>query len=99
MNYKTRIKLNLMKGRAFKSKGQGIAGARALPHMRLYDNNRQSGTISHRVAVGALEPLMQQLSLASKAPKKRSTSAKKKTSKKGKGAKKSTNYKSLKFNF
>lgn len=97
MNYRTNIKLNLMKGKAYKSRGQGIAGMGALPHMRLKDNTRRTGTISHRVAVGALEPLMQQLNIANAMPKKR-TSGAKKASKKGGGAKK-TNYKSLKFNF
>jgi hypothetical protein len=93
MNYATRVKLNLMKGRAFKSRGQGIAGMGDLPHMRIYNNNRSTGTISHRAVVGALDPLMQQLSITKAAPKKKTTSGKS-----GGGAKK-TNYKSLKFNF
>jgi len=93
MNYATRIKLNLMKGRAFKSRGQGIAGMGALPHMRLTNNNRSTGTISHRAVVGALDPLMQQLSITKAPHKKKTTSGKT-----GGGAKK-TNYKSLKFNF
>lgn len=92
MNYATRIKLNLMKGRAFRSRGQGIACMGTVPHMRLQNNNRSTGTISHRAVVGALDPLMQQLSIT-RAPPKR----KKASTKKGKGAK--TNYKSLKFNF
>lgn len=94
MNYATRIKLNLMKGRAFKSRGQGIAGMGALPRMRLPNNNRSTGTISHRAVVGALDPLMQQLSITKAPHKKKTTSGK---TGRGKGAK--TNYKSLKFNF
>jgi hypothetical protein len=97
MNYKARIKLNLMKGRTFMSKGQGIAGTGNVPRMRITGKFRQGGTISNRVAVGSLEPLMQQLSLTTPTIKRKKAS--KKSSKKGKGASKKTNYKSLKFNF
>jgi len=93
MNYAARIKLNLMKGKAFNIRGQGIGGMGALPRMRLNDNTRRTGTISHRAVVGALEPLMEQLNITKATPKKKITSGKS-----GGGAKK-TNYKSLKFNF
>jgi len=101
MNYKARIKLNLMKGRTFMSKGQGIAGTGTVPRMRITGKFRQGGTITHRPAVGSLEPLMQQLSLTTPTIKRKKASRKasKKSSKKGKGASKKTNYKSLKFNF
>jgi hypothetical protein len=92
MNYKTNLKVNLMRGRAIKFTGQGFISTGSLPRMRLENNNRSAGTISHRVAVGALEPLMQKLNITKPTPKKRKASAKK-----GKGVKK--NYKSLKFNF
>ena len=99
MNYRARIKLNLMKGRTFMSRGQGIAGTGNVPRMRITGKFRQGGTITHRPAVGSLEPLMQQLSLTTPKRKKASRKASKKSSKKGKGASKKTNYKSLKFNF
>ena len=98
MNYRTRIKLNLMKGRTFRSKGQGIAGTGTVPRMRITSGFRQGGTISNRAMVGSLEPLMQQLTLT-KPRKKASKKASKKSSKKGRGTTKSKSYKSLKFNF
>lgn len=94
MNFRARIKLNLMKGRTFQSRGQGIAGTGTVPRMRITGKFRQGGTISHRAAVGSLEPLMQQLALTK--PRKK---ASKKSSKKGRGTTKSKSYKSLKFNF
>jgi hypothetical protein len=96
MNYRARIKLNLMKGRTFMSKGQGIAGTGNVPRMRITGKFRQGGTISHRAAVGALEPLMQQLTLTRSTPKRKKASKKKSV---GRGATKSKEYKSLKFNF
>lgn len=97
MNYRARIKLNLMKGRTFMSKGQGIAGTGTVPRMRITGKFRQGGTISNRAIVGSLEPLMQQLSLTKKAPVRKKAS--KKASKKGKGVSSSKSFKSLKFNF
>lgn len=97
MNYRARIKLNLMKGRTFQSRGQGIAGTGTVPRMRITGKFRQGGTISHRAAVGSLEPLMQQLALTKQAPARKKAS--KKSSKKGRGTSKSKSFKSLKFNF
>lgn len=91
MDYRTKVKLNLMKGLSHISKGQGIITPGAIRLMRLDNQPRLTGTISHRVAVGQLEPEMQKLTISKrKAPKKKT---------KGAGTNKSQTYKSLKFNF
>lgn len=71
MDYRTKVKLNLMKGLSHLSKGQGIVTPGTIRLMRLDNQPRQSGIISHRVAVGQLEPEMQKLTISKrKAPKK-----------------------------
>jgi hypothetical protein len=59
MDYKTQMRVALMKGIAHRTKGQGISyvGER-VPQMNL-DNEQMSGTISHRVIRDLVEPLSQ----------------------------------------
>ena len=59
MDYKTQMRVALMKGTAHRTKGQGISyvGGR-VPQMNL-DNEQMSGTISHRVIRDLVEPLSQ----------------------------------------
>ena len=48
MDYRSNLKIFLMKGKMFRVKGQGIAGTGSLPQMRLSPAFREGGTISHR---------------------------------------------------
>ena len=71
MDYRANLKQLLMKGQMFKLKGQGIASVGSgISHMQIKDY-RGSGTISHRAAVGALEPLMQRLNITGQGARKK----------------------------
>ena len=110
MSYISNIKNLLMKGRMFRSKGQGLAGGPALPRMRLGFRHSTGGTISHKAIIDSISNF-DKLSITTprrKASRKGSKKASKKASK-GKRIKKvsakktkkksSKNFKSLKFNF
>jgi hypothetical protein len=50
MGYRDNIKVLLMRGKAYKSKGQGIAGGRKM-HLPAIEAPRGTGTITHRAIV------------------------------------------------
>ena len=50
MGYRDNIKVLLMRGKAYKSKGQGIAGGRKM-HLPAIESPRGTGTITHRAIV------------------------------------------------
>ena len=54
MSYRSNIKNLLMKGRMFRSKGQGLAGGPALPRMRLGFRHTTGGTISHKAIIDSI---------------------------------------------
>ena len=98
MDYRANLKQLLMKGQMFKLKGQGIASVGSgISRMQIKDY-RGSGTISHRAAVGALEPLMQRLNIKGQGAIKKNYDAPK-PKPKARKTKGSGNFKSLKFNF
>ena len=96
MDYRTYLKTMMMRGKVYKSKGQGFVSINDadIPKMQL-QNYRGTGTISHRAVVGSLDLLMQRmndLNIKRQGARKKIYDAPKKT--KGSG-----NVKSLKFNF
>jgi hypothetical protein len=50
MGYRDNIKVLLMRGKAYKSKGQGIAAGRKM-HLPAIEAPRGTGTITHRAIV------------------------------------------------
>ena len=50
MGYRDNIKVLLMRGKAYKSKGQGITGGRKM-HLSAIEAPRGTGTITHRAIV------------------------------------------------
>ena len=54
MSYRSNIKNLLMKGRMFRSKGQGLAGGPALPRLRLGFRHTTGGTISHKAIIDSI---------------------------------------------
>ena len=50
MGYRDNIKVLLMRGKAYKSKGQGIAGGRKM-HLPAIEAPRGTGSITHRAIV------------------------------------------------
>lgn len=50
MGYRDNIKVLLMRGKAYKSKGQGIGGGRKM-HLPAIEAPRGTGTITHRAIV------------------------------------------------
>ena len=56
MDYRSNLKNLLMKGKMFRSKGQGIAGTGSIPQMQLSPAFREGGTIAHRALVGSIIP-------------------------------------------
>ena len=50
MGYRDNIKVLLMRGKAYKSKGQGITGGRKM-HLPAIEAPRGTGTITHRAIV------------------------------------------------
>ena len=83
MGYRDNIKVLLMRGKSYKSKGQGIAGGRKM-HLPAIEAPRGTGTITHRAIVDRqnIEDNMRKLNIGGKV---------KKASNK--------QFKSLKFNF
>ena len=83
MGYRDNIKVLLMRGKAYKSKGQGIAGLGRKMHLPAYEVPRGTGTITNRGIVDrAISEQMGKLNIGGKV---------KKTANK--------EFKSLKFNF
>jgi hypothetical protein len=83
MGYRDNIKVLLMRGKAYKSKGQGIGGLGRKMHLPAYDAPRGTGTITNRGIVDrAISEQMGKLNIGGKV---------KKASNK--------QFKSLKFNF
>ena len=88
MGYRDNIKVLLMRGKAYKSKGQGIGGLGRKMHLPAYEAPRGTGTITNRGIVDrAISEQMGKLNIGGKVKK----SSKKKSSNK--------QFKSLKFNF
>ena len=87
MGYRDNIKVLLMRGKAYKSKGQGIGGLGRKMHLPAYDAPRGTGTVRNRGIVDReIMAQMGKLNIGGKVKK---------------GSKKSSNkqFKSLKFNF
>ena len=83
MGYRDNIKVLLMRGKAYKSKGQGIGGLGRKMHLPAYEVPRGTGTITNRGVVDrAISEQMGKLNIGGK--------VKKTTNKE---------FKSLKFNF
>jgi len=83
MGYRDNIKVLLMRGKAYKSKGQGIGGLGRKMHLPAYEAPRGTGTITNRGIVDrAISEQMGKLNIGGKV---------KKASNK--------QFKSLKFNF
>jgi hypothetical protein len=83
MGYRDNIKVLLMRGKAYKSKGQGIAGLGRKMHLPAIEAPRGTGTITNRGVVDrAISEQMGKLNIGGKV---------KKASNK--------QFKSLKFNF
>jgi hypothetical protein len=83
MGYRDNIKVLLMRGKAYKSKGQGIGGIGRKMHLPAYDAPRGTGTVTNRGIVDrAISEQMGKLNIGGKV---------KKASNK--------QFKSLKFNF
>ena len=83
MGYRDNIKVLLMRGKAYKSKGQGIGGLGRKMHLPAYEVPRGTGTITNRGVVDrAIYEQMGKLNIGGKV---------KKTANK--------EFKSLKFNF
>jgi hypothetical protein len=83
MGYRDNIKVLLMRGKAYKSKGQGIGGLGRKMHLPAYDAPRGTGTVTNRGIVDrAISEQMGKLNIGGKV---------KKASNK--------QFKSLKFNF
>ena len=56
MDYRSNLKILLMKGKMFRVKGQGIGGTGSLPQMQLSPAFREGGTIAHHALVGSIIP-------------------------------------------
>ena len=71
MGYRDNIKVLLMRGKAYKSKGQGIAGGRKM-HLPAIEAPRGTGTITHRAIVDRqnIEDNMRKLNIGGKVKKK-----------------------------
>ena len=71
MGYRDNIKVLLMRGKAYKSKGQGIAGGRKM-HLPAIEAPRGTGTITHRAIVDRqnIEDNMRKLNIVGKGSKK-----------------------------
>ena len=71
MGYRDNIKVLLMRGKAYKSKGQGIAGGRKM-HLPAIEAPRGTGTITHRAIVDRqnIEDNMRKLNIGGKTSKK-----------------------------
>ena len=71
MGYRDNIKVLLMRGKAYKSKGQGIAGGRKM-HLPAIEAPRGTGTITHRTIVDRqnIEDNMRKLNIVGKGSKK-----------------------------
>jgi hypothetical protein len=83
MGYRDNIKVLLMRGKAYKSKGQGIGGIGRKMHLPAYDAPRGTGTVTNRGIVDrAISEQMGKLNIGGKVKK---------------GSNKQ--FKSLKFNF
>ena len=84
MGYRDNIKVLLMRGKAYKSKGQGVGGLGRKMHLPAIEAPRGTGTITHRAIVDRqnIEDNMRKLNIGGKV---------KKTPNK--------EFKSLKFNF
>lgn len=83
MGYRDNIKVLLMRGKAYKSKGQGIGGLGRKMHLPAYEVPRGTGTVTNRGIVDrAISEQMGKLNIGGKV---------KKTGNK--------EFKSLKFNF
>ena len=70
MGYRDNIKVLLMRGKAYKSKGQGIAGGRKM-HLPAIEAPRGTGTITHRAIVDRqnIEDNMRKLNIGGKVKK------------------------------
>ena len=98
MDYRTYLKTMMMRGKMFKSKGQGFVPMDDLEIPKMQLQNYSGGTISQRAVVDRAINSMNNLSVSGKGARKKDygidalpTSAKK--------TKGSGNFKSLKFNF
>ena len=71
MGYRDNIKVLLMRGKAYKSKGQGIGGGRKM-HLPAIEAPRGTGTITHRAIVDRqnIEDNMRKLNIGGKGSKK-----------------------------
>ena len=70
MGYRDNIKVLLMRGKAYKSKGQGIAGGRKM-HLPAIEAPRGTGTITNRGVVDrAISEQMGKLNIGGKGSKK-----------------------------
>ena len=69
MGYRDNIKVLLMRGKAYKSKGQGIAGGRKM-HLPAIETPRGAGTITNRGIVDrAISEQMGKLNIGGKVKK------------------------------
>jgi len=69
MGYRDNIKVLLMRGKAYKSKGQGIAGGRKM-HLPAIEAPRGTGTITNRGVVDrAISEQMGKLNIGGKVKK------------------------------
>lgn len=92
MDYRTYLKTMMMRGKMYKTKGQGFESIGAdIPKMEL--QNYSGGTISHRAVVNRVVDSMNNLSVSGKGARKKDYGIEA-LYKKGSG-----NFKSLKFNF
>ena len=71
MGYRDNIKVLLMRGKAYKSKGQGIGGLGRKMHLPVYEAPRGTGTITNRGVVDrAISEQMGKLNIGGKGSKK-----------------------------
>lgn len=69
MGYRDNIKVLLMRGKAYKSKGQGIAGGRKM-HLPVIEAPRGTGTVTNRGIVDrAISEQMGKLNIGGKVKK------------------------------
>ena len=102
MDYKTQMRVALMKGIAHRTKGPGISYVGERVQQMNFDNEQMSGTISHRVIRDLAEPLSESMNDLSIKKKVRGQGITRKkiyddegTTRKTKGS----GFKPLKFNF
>jgi hypothetical protein len=71
MGYRDNIKVLLMRGKAYKSKGQGVGGLGRKMHLPAIEAPRGTGTITHRATVDRqnIEDNMRNLNIGGKVKK------------------------------